>query len=144
MLLKLYHQLPPIIAGITLAKAVAFLAGIIVFLLLPRFVPDIDPLARWALLFWYPTIAGVAAASNVADFIDIKFMRWQWWQRSVLIGAWLNLIVTLFAFDTMQDYSMLAHLSFGLLSSQFWFVGDGAIIGLIAGFTSTRIQQRDG
>lgn len=135
--------MPPIIAGITMAKAVAFFAGIIVFLLLPGFVPDIDPLARWALLFWYPTIAGVAAASNVTDFIDIKFMRWQWWQRSVLIGAWLNLIVTLFASDTMQDYSMLVHLSFGMLNSQFWFVGDGAIIGLIAGFTANRVQQHD-
>ncbi len=143
MLLKLYHQLPPIIAGITFAKAVAFLAGIMVFLLLPRFVPDIDPIARWALLFWYPTIAGVAAASNIADAIDIKFMRWQWWQRSLLIGAWLNLIVTLFAFGTMQDYSMLVHLSFGLLSSHFWFIGDGAIIGLIAGFTANLVQQRD-
>ena len=143
MLLKLYHQMPPIIAGITLAKAIAFLAGIIVFLLLPVFVPDIDPIAHWALLFWYPTIAGVAAASNIADFSDIKFMRWKWWQRSMLIGAWLNLIVTLFASDTMQDYSMLVHLSFGMLSSQFWFVGDGAIIGLIAGFTSTWVQQCD-
>ena len=143
MLLKLYHQMPPIIAGITLAKAVAFLAGIIVFLLLPKFVPEIDPIARWALLFWYPTIAGIAAASNIAELIDIKFMRWQWWQRSVLIGAWLNLIVTLFASDTMQDYSMLVHLSFGMLSSQFWFVADGAIVGLIAGFASTRVQQRD-
>lgn len=135
--------MPPIIAGITLAKVVVSLAGIIVFLLLPVFVPDIDPVARWALLFWYPTIAGVAAASNIADLIDIKFMRWQWWLRSVLIGAWLNLIVTLFATDTMQDYSMLVHLSFGLLTSQFWFVGDGAIIGLIAGFTATRVQQRE-
>ena len=143
MLLKLYRQMPPIIAGITLAKAVAFLVGIIVFLLLPEFVPDIDPISRWALLFWYPTIAGVAAASNVVDSIDIKFIRWQWWQRSVLIGAWLNLIVTLFASDTMQDYSMLVHLSFGMLNSQFWFVGDGAIIGLIAGFTANRVQQHD-
>ena len=57
--------------------------------------------------------------------------------------AWLNLIVTLFAFDTMQDYSMLVHLSFGMLSSQFWFVADGAIVGLIAGFASTRVLQRD-
>ena len=55
----------------------------------------------------------------------------------------LNLIVTLFASDTIQDYSMLVHLSYGMLNSQFWFVGDGAIIGLIAGFTATKVQQRE-
>ncbi len=142
-MIRFIHQhLPPLIAGIAVAKTAGFAAGAVVFFLLPLFVVELDPLKRWALLFWYPTVAGVAAASNVADLSKLKIVRWRWWQRSALIGAWLNLIVVLFASGTMQNLSMTVHLSFGVLTSQFWFVADGAIIGLMAGYVAKTAQQR--
>ena len=142
MLHYLYHSQPPFIAGITCAKSVAFLLGLLVFVVLSFFEPEISLVKRLALLFWYPTIAGVAAATNALDLTTFKPFCWRWWQRTVLIGAWLNLVVVLFTSDTMQNFSMVVLLSFGQLTSPFWFVMDGAMIGFIAGYTSNKAQQR--
>lgn len=142
MISRIYQNLPPLIAGIAMAKTVVCAIGIVVFLCLPLFVPELDQAKKWVLLFWYPTIAGVAGASNITDMVSMKFMRPPWWLRAPLIGAWLNLAVVLFASGTMQDYSMVVHLSFGYLESQFWFVLDGAILGFLAGIISSRVCHK--
>lgn len=142
MISRIYQNMPPLIAGIAVAKTAAFGIGIVAFLCLPFFVSDLDQTKKWAFLLWYPTIAGVAGASNVSEMVPMKFMRPPWWLRAPLIGAWLNLVVVLFASGTMQDFSMVVHLSFGHLASQFWFVLDGAILGFLAGFISFRVWQK--
>lgn len=142
MISRIYQNLPPLIAGITIAKTAVFAIGIVVFLCLPLFGSEPDPVQRWALLFWYPTIAGVAGASNIVDMPSIRIKLPPWWLRTPLIGAWLNLVVVLFAPGTMQDHSVVAQLSFDPFDSQFLFVLDGAILGLLAGFISMRVWHR--
>ncbi len=142
MVINVYHKLPPMIAGITCAKFVGFLIGFLVFCQLIFFAPELDLIKRVALLFWYPTIAGVAAASNLADAIDLKWIPWTWWQRTVLMGAWLNLMIVLLASGSVQEFSVIVQWSLGHLTSKYWFVVDGAVIGLIAGFVSAKAQKR--
>ncbi len=141
MFRKFYDKQPPVVAGITHAKLVLFVFGALAFMTVSLFQPEVSLLKRIALLLWYPTIAGVAAASNAVDLTSFKPFCWRWWQRTVLIGAWLNLLIVIFTSDGMQNFSMVVQLSFDLLTSPYWFVVDGAIIGLVAGYTSNKAQK---
>ena len=141
MVLPENQNLSPLIASITAAKLVAFAVGVVVFLVLPSLVSELNRVHRWALLFWYPTLAGVAVASNVADFSKLKLLRPPWWLRTPLIGGWLNLMVVLFASDIMRNYSLVVLSSSGKLTSPFWFVLDGAIIAIISGFIAVKVED---
>jgi hypothetical protein len=62
-----------------------------------------------------------------------------WWFRSTLIGAWMNFVLTLFIYDDLTV--MLVDL-FGensSLVSPFWFVAEGALVGLLIGYFATRL-----
>ena len=61
-----------------------------------------------------------------------------WWFRAPLIGAWLNFVLTFFAYDTMQAMMSNIFGEGGVLASPFWFAAEGAIIGLIIGYFATR------
>ncbi len=132
-------NIPPFIKGLATAKTVALIAGISVFFVLMN---EVDAVKRWALLFWYPTVAAVAVFTNLPELANINYVRLPGWLLSLLIGAWLNLVVVIFASDLMQNLSMVVHLSFGWLSSQYWFVVDGAIIALVASLIATVVQKR--
>ena len=61
-----------------------------------------------------------------------------WWFRAPLIGAWMNFVLTFFAYDAMQMMMVSFFGEGGVLSSPFWFTAEGAIIGLIIGYFATR------
>ncbi len=141
MIVREKQKLSPLIVSITVAKSVAFVAGVAVFLVLPKLVSELNQVHRWALLFWYPTLAGVAVASDVAEYAPLKILRPPWWLRTALIGGWLNLMVVLFAADIMRNYSLVVLLSAGTLTSPYWFLLDGAIIALASGLIALKVKD---
>ena len=61
-----------------------------------------------------------------------------WWFLAPLLGAWMNFVLTFFAYDTLAAAMASVFGPEGILSSPFWFVAEGAIVGLIIGFAATR------
>ncbi len=61
-----------------------------------------------------------------------------WWFRAPLMGAWMNFVLTFFAYAAMQAMMVTMFGEDGVLSSPFWFTAEGAIIGLIIGYLATR------
>ena len=58
--------------------------------------------------------------------------------RSTLVGSWLNFVLTFFAYSDMQNIMEHSFGPDGVLSSPFWFVLEGGIVGIIIGYFATR------
>jgi hypothetical protein len=129
---------PSLITRIAIGKGIGFLFGLVGFVFLPFFLPDASWLLRWGLLFWYATVGAVIGVFGVFTWHPIVNLPMPWWFRSTAIGAWMNFVLTFFAYNDMKAIMVQSFGTNGVLSSPFWFVLEGAIIGLIIGYCATR------
>ncbi len=136
---KLFAKVSPLIAGIAVAKWVTFCMGLAMFFLMSD--SGVGLVERWAIVFWYTTLGAIVGMSNAIVRVPIVDLSLPWWIRGPAVSAWMCLMVVLFAGDRVQQLMWFFHVSKGALTSPYWFVGDGLIIGLIAGMFSTRIER---
>ena len=124
---------------IALGKLTGFAVGLAVFFALPAVIPDIDQNVRWGFLFWYLTLGAVIGSWGVSPQPEFIPVRVPWWLRAPLIGAWMNFVLALFAYDvSFFTGSGLFVSPAGLFTSPAGFVFSGAIIGLLIGFVGTK------
>jgi hypothetical protein len=129
---------PSLITRIAIGKGIGFLFGLVGFVSLPFFLPDASWLLRWGILFWYTTVGAVIGVFGVFTWHPILKLPMPWWIRSTWIGAWMNFVLTFFAYNDMKAIMVQSFGTNGVLSSPFWFVLEGAIVGIIIGYFATR------
>ena len=129
---------PSLMTRIAVGKAVGFVIGLVGFLTLPFFWPDAGWLFRWGILLWYTTVGAVIGMFGVYTMHPILKLPLPWWLRATVVGAWMNFVLTLFAYDQLKVIMIRMFGPNGALTSPFWFVLEGAIIGMIMGFFATR------
>jgi hypothetical protein len=61
-----------------------------------------------------------------------------WWIRAPVLGAWMNFVLTFFAYDAMKAMMMSLFGTDGILTSPFWFAAEGAVVGFVIGYVATR------
>lgn len=128
---------PSLITRISIGKAIGFLFGLIGFASLPYFLPEADWLLRWGILLWYTTLGAIIGMLGVITYHPVLRLPLPWWVRAPIVGAWMNFVLTFFAFDDMQTVMLSLFGENGLLASPFWFTAEGAFIGLIIGYFAT-------
>ncbi len=133
----MFHN-PSLITRIAIGKGIGFLVGLFGFMFLPFFLPDASWLLRWGILFWYATVGAVIGVYGIFTWHPILKIPLPWWIRSTMIGAWMNFVLTFFAYNDMQAIMTHTFGPDGALSSPFWFVLEGAIVGLVIGYFATR------
>jgi len=129
---------PSLVTRIAIGKAVGFAVGLIGFICLPYFWPEASMLLRIGILLWYTTLGAIIGVFGVFTYHPILKLPMPWWIRAPLIGAWMNFVLTFFAYDAMQTLLVSMFGEGRLFSSPFWFVLEGALIGLIMGYLATR------
>ena len=129
---------PSLMTRIAVGKSIGFMIGLIGMLSLPAIYPEADWLLRWGILFWYTTVGAIIGVFGVFTYHPILKLPFPWWLRSTVLGAWLNFVLTFFAYDDMQAIMHAMFGEDGMLSSPFWFVLEGALIGLLIGYFATR------
>ena len=129
---------PSLITRIAIGKGIGFIVGLAGFVSLPFFLPDASWLLRWGILFWYTTVGAVIGVFGVFTWHPILKLPMPWWLRSTWIGAWMNFVLTFFAYNDLKDIMVHGFGPNGVLSSPFWFVLEGAVVGLIIGYFATR------
>ena len=129
---------PSLMTRIVVGKGIGFLVGLIGFVCLPYFLPEAGWLIRWGILLWYTTFGAIIGVFGVITHYPILNLPMPWWIRAPFIGAWMNFVLTFFAYDTMQAMLLSVFGEAGALASPFWFAAEGAIIGLIIGYFATR------
>ena len=129
---------PSLMTRIVNGKGIGFIVGLAAFVSLPFFLPDASWLLRWGFLFWYATVGAVIGVFGVFTWHPILKLPMPWWFRSTIIGAWLNFVLVFFAYNDMKDIMEHAFGPTGVLSSPFWFVLEGGLVGISIGYFATR------
>ncbi len=129
---------PSLVTRIAIGKGVGFAVGLAGFIFLPFFVPEAGWLIRWGILLWYTTLGAIIGMFGVFTWHPILKMPMPWWVRAPFLGAWMNFVLTFFAYDVMKDMLVAMFGPEGILASPFWFALEGALFGLLVGYLATR------
>jgi hypothetical protein len=125
---------PSLLTRITVAKLTGFTIGVIGFFAAPAFGID-DMKLRVGILFWYAAVGAIIALAGVMTWHPVLKMKMPWWFMGPLIGAWMNFLLILFAWDAFS--SMMVGGVFWGMTSPWWGVLEGAIVGLLLGGLAT-------
>lgn len=90
------------------------------------------------MLLWYPTVGAFVGIFGVFSEHPVLKLPLPWWFRAPLVGAWMNLVLTFFAYNPMRTMLESAFGPGGLLTSPWWFVAEGAVVGLLIDYVATR------
>jgi hypothetical protein len=130
---------PSLTLRIGIGKAAGFSIGLAGFILLPVFAPDAGWMIRWGILLWYTTLGAIIGIFGVYTYHPVLRLPMPWWVRAPFLGAWMNFVLTFFAYDDFKTMMVaLLGTSAGLMTSPFWFALEGALVGLIIGWLATR------
>ncbi len=129
---------PSLVTRIAIGKGVGFAFGLIGFLSLPYIAPEAGLMIRWGILLWYTTPGALIGVFGVFTRHPVLKLPLPWWLRAPFLGAWMNFVLTLFAYDAMAEVMVEVFGAAGLLTSPFWFVLEGALVGLVIGYAATR------
>ncbi len=130
---------PSLMTRIAVGKSIGFLIGLSAFILAPIFMPDVDPMLRWGLLFWYTTVGAIIGLFGVFTRHPLLEFPLRWWFRSGLMGGWMNFVLVFFAHEKITAM-MIAILGEGSpIASPFWIVPEGIVVGVAIGFCATKI-----
>lgn len=129
---------PSLTLRIGIGKFLGFTIGLAGFLLLPVLYENADWSLRWGILFWYTTLGAIIGVFGVYARHPVLNLPLPWWVRSPMIGAWMNFVLTLFVYRDFQAIMIAITGQSGAITSPYWFVLEGAIVGLIIGFMATK------
>ncbi len=129
---------PSLITRIAVGKLLGLIVGLLGFFALPHIVPEADPMLRWGVLLWYITLGAIIGVFGVFTWHPVLKLPMPWWFRAPLVGAWMNFLLTFFAYAAMDQVMLAMFGEQGMLRSPFWFVLEGALIGLLIGYGATR------
>ena len=142
MFAKSWLTNPLLIRPIGIGKAIGLLVGLAGFVLLPVLAPDTGWLLRWGVLFWYLTLGALVGMACILTQPPVSEPPMPWWLVALGLGAWMNFVLTLFAYDAMKMAMVSAFGENGILQSPFWFAVEGAIFGLVIGYAVTRFGNQ--
>ena len=129
---------PSLVTRIAIGKAIGFLVGLVGFIALPWFLPEAGWLIRWGVLLWYTTLGGLIGIAGVFTWHPALKLPLPWWIRAPVLGGWMNFVLTFFAYDMMKAMLTATFGAEGLLASPWWFILEGALVGLLIGYVATR------
>jgi len=129
---------PSLTTRIAIGKIVGFAIGLIGFVLMPYIWPEAPLMLRWGVLLWYTTVGAIIGLVGVFTRHPVLRLPMPWWFRAPIMGGWMNFVLTFFAYDVMKAMLVAMFGPDGIFSSPFWFVLEGAIVGLLIGYLATR------
>jgi hypothetical protein len=129
---------PSLMTRIVVGKTAGFAIGLVGLLLLPSLAPGIGWGLRLGFLFWYTTLGAIVAVFGVFTWHPVLRVPLPWWLIGPALGAWMNFVVTLLAFPTLRSLLVTMFGANGPLGSPYWFIAEGAVVGLVIGFLTTR------
>ena len=121
------------------AKIIGLAIGLIAFFMMPSFWPEVGMKLRVGVLLWYTTVGAVIGMFGLIDRHPMFNCRMTYWFRGPVVGIWFNLVLAFLMYDKLSLLMQQLGGSFGGISSPFWIVPEGAVLGLIIDTIATKI-----
>ena len=118
---------------IAIGKLVGLFIGVVGFIALPWFAPNLQPMVRWGFLLWYSTIGAFIGIFGIYRHHPVLNLPLPWWLRSSVVGAWMNFLLVLFAYEKMLEITIAFFGPDSIFLSPFWFCAEGALVGVLIG-----------
>lgn len=131
-------QSPSLVKRIAIGKAIGLAVGIVGVGCMLLFAPNSGTLLLWGVALWYATLGALIGMFGLFTEHPVFKFSMPWWFRSSFLGAWMNFVLTFFAYDSFQILLVNVFGDLGAEISPFWFVLEGAIVGLLIGYFTTR------
>jgi hypothetical protein len=112
-----------------MAKMIGLVIGVIGFFVIPRVWPGTDMWFRVGFLLWYTTFGALIGVFGMINYHPLLKISMPFWFRGIVFGAWFNLVAAFLAHE--QIAAFLDGLEVVSLESPFWFVLEGAVVGLV-------------
>jgi hypothetical protein len=125
-----------LILRVGVAKVVGLAVGLVGFFVIGSLWPDENLWLRFGVLMWYTMFGAVIGVFGLVTYHPMFGMRTPFWFRGPVFGAMLNFVLVLLMYERLAG--MLRHLD-SPLRSPFWFVLEGAIVGLAIDWSATTI-----
>jgi len=129
---------PSLFIRIGVAKLIGLAIGVGGFGMTPFVTPEADPWLIWGILLWYPTLGAVIGLAGLLAHSPVLEVPLPWWVRGAGLGAWMNFVLTLFAHAPMRAFLENVFGAGHVFASPFWFVAEGAAVGLLIDYFATR------
>jgi len=123
---------------IAVGKLLGAIIGVTAFFFIPQYLPDASVTLHWGVFLWYITFGAIIGVFGIYTKMPIINVATPWWIRGAYIGAWLNLIISLIAYDDLAQLMVSIFGQDGLLSSPYWMVLEGAVFGFLIDYFATR------
>ena len=92
---------PSLNTRIAVGKTLGALFGLAGFIYLTIYPVGDDSLLRWGILLWYTTLGAIIGVFGVYTWDPVLKLPMPWWFLAPLLGAWMNFVLTFFAYDTL-------------------------------------------
>ena len=92
---------PSLNTRIAVGKTLGALFGLAGFIYLTVYPVGDDSLLRWGMLLWYITLGAIIGVFGVYTWDPVLKLPMPWWFLAPLLGAWMNFVLTFFAYDTL-------------------------------------------
>ena len=119
-------------------KVIGLAFGIMAFYLIPYFIADASLIFRSAVLLWYPTLGAIVGVFGTFAYHPVLNFPMPWWLRGAILGAWMNFVLTLFAYEQISTAVTMMMGEYSVFASPFLMVFEGALIGAFMDFLLTR------
>ena len=123
---------------IAVGKGIGFTIGITAFLFIPYFLPEHSATLKWGVFLWYITFGAIIGVFGVYTKLPIINIKIPWWIRGAYVGAWLNFIISLVAYNELEQLMIAVFGENGFIASPFWIVLEGVIFGIAIDFFATK------
>jgi len=120
------------------AKIVGMVVGLIGFVMIPYFWPGEGMWLRVGILMWYTTVGAVIGILGLIDHHPLFKFRLTFWFRGPVVGIWFNLVLAFLMYDKLSLLMQQLEGAFGGITSPFWIVAEGAVVGLIIDMVATK------
>jgi len=124
---------------VAIGKTIGLIVGLIVMLVLPLFGYPGFGSTGFGILLMFILMGAMIGFLGQYDRHPVFDFKMSWWMRGGLVGISFMFMFVLLSYDSLEIVMKSTLISWTGLSSPFWALIDGVIVGMIMGFCETKM-----
>jgi len=123
---------------IAIGKSIGLVIGVVLMLFLPMFSIPILSMFGLGTLLMFGLMGVMTGFMGLFERHPVLQFNMKWWFRGGIIGFAFMLMYILFTYEIYEGIMQSSLISWTGLTSPFWALIDGTVIGMFMGFVETK------